>query len=63
MRAIVKGGKNENYSDGSLPVWVRVPRRGQARFYSGCNQAKKLWDWGARLKEGLHLIRVQVQEP
>jgi hypothetical protein len=43
--------------DGSLPVWVRAPKRGH-EFYSGCTRPK-LYEWA-----GKGLIRsVSIREP
>ena len=43
--------------DGSLPVWVRAPKRGH-EFYSGCTRAK-LYRW-----VGKGIIRsVSILEP
>src|SRR5450755_3230643 len=43
--------------DGSLPVWVRAPKRGH-EFYSGCTRPK-LYDWA-----GKGFIRsVSIREP
>ena len=43
--------------DGSLPVWVRAPKRGH-EFYSGCTRPK-LYEWA-----GKGFIRsVSIREP
>jgi hypothetical protein len=43
--------------DGTLPVWVRAPKRGQ-EFYSGCSRPK-LYEWAAK-----GFIRsVSIREP
>ena len=43
--------------EGSLPVWVRAPKRGH-EFYSGCSRAK-LYEWASK-----NLIRsVSIREP
>ena len=43
--------------DGSLPVWVRAPKRGH-EFYSGCTRPK-LYEWAAK-----GFIRsVSIREP
>jgi hypothetical protein len=46
-----------NDRDGSLPVWVRAPKRGH-EFYSGCTRPK-LYEWA-----GKGFIRsVSIREP
>ena len=43
--------------EGSLPVWVRAPKRGH-EFYSGCTRPK-LYEWA-----GKNFIRsVSIREP
>ena len=43
--------------EGTLPVWVRAPKRGH-EFYSGCSRPK-LYDWA-----GKNYIRsVSIREP
>jgi hypothetical protein len=43
--------------DGSLPVWVRAPKRGH-EFYSGCTRPK-LYEWA-----GKGFVRsVSIREP
>ena len=43
--------------EGTLPVWVRAPKRGH-EFYSGCSRPK-LYEWA-----GINYIRsVSIREP